>query len=273
MSLLLTLVALASGFQQPVKPVVAPVKGWLVIVGGGRTGQEIDNRFHELAGGKDARIVDIPTAVGDGQLNLDALRKRGDPRAASYTVLHTRDRKEADSREFVEPLLTATAVWIGGGRHWRLVDSYLGTRTEKEIKAVLDRGGVVGGSSAGATIQGSFLIRAASATPNNPEGDNTIMMAPGYLVGFGLFPNTAIDQHLLTRHREDDLEPVMKAHPELLGIGIDESTAIVVHGQEFEVIGKSKVAVWDGKDHEGKMYMFLSAGQKFDFVKRKTVKD
>ena len=183
------------------------------------------------------------------------------------TVLHTRDRAVADSEEFVKALKTARAVWFVGGRQWRLVDSYLHTRTEKEIHKLLDRGGVVAGSSAGATIQGSYLVRGAR------EG-NTLMMAPGYEQGFDLLHKAAIDQHLLTRHRENDLLQVIDAHPDLLGIGIDESTAIVVHGDRFEVIGKSKVAVYDAHcrpQSDGKRYYFLSAGDAFDLKHRKPI--
>jgi len=248
-----------------------PARGYLVIVGGGATGREITAKFRELAGGESAHIVMIPTANTDSQIHIDAIKKRGYPGVANFDVIHTRDRKIADSKEFVKPLLTATGVWLDGGRQWRLADAYLGTRTLREINAVLDRGGVVGGSSAGATIQGSFLIRGAAGA-NGADGDNRIMMSPDHLAGFGLLSNSAIDQHIITRHRENDLESVIKAHPELLGIGIDESTAIIVHGHEFEVIGKSKVAVWDRKDHSGKGYQFLASGQKFDMAKREIEK-
>jgi cyanophycinase len=246
-----------------------PDKGTLIIVGGGRLGPEIVSRFIELAGGPEANFVVIPTAVGD-QVNLELETQRffNAFGVKNFVVLHTRDRNQANSKEFVEPLRHATGIWIEGGRQWRLTDAYLGTLTEREIKGVLDRGGVVGGSSAGATIQGSFLIRGASGTPENPDGDNTIMIAPPHVEGFGLLQNAAIDQHVITRHRENDLVPVIAAHPELLGIGIDESTAIVVHGNEFEIIGKSKVGIYDGKEHDGKKYYFLSSGQKFDLKKR-----
>ena len=144
----------------------------------------------------------------------------------------------ADSAEFVAALKTAKGVWIDGGRQWRLVDSYLGTKTAKELDNVLERGGVIAGTSAGATIQGSYLVRGAR------EG-NTIMMAKGYEEGFGFLRNVAIDQHLIARHRENDLVPVISLKPELLGIGLDEATAIVVTGDSFSVIGASKVAIYD----------------------------
>ena len=249
---------------------IGPSKGSLIIVGGGKLGPEIVSRFIDLAGGPQANFVVIPTAIGD-KVNIDVEKNRFANAfgVKNFVVLHTRDRNEADSKEFTEPLRHASGVWLEGGRQWRLVDAYHGTLTEREIKAVLDRGGVVGGSSAGATIQGSFLVRGASGTPENPDGDNTIMIAPPHIEGFGLLQNAAIDQHVITRHRENDLVPVIDAHPELLGIGIDESTAIVVHGNEFEIIGKSKVGIYDGKDHDGKKYYFLSPGQKFDLKKRK----
>ena len=150
-------------------------------------------------------------------------------------------------------------MWFPGGRQWRLVDAYLGTRTQRELEAVLARGGVIGGTSAGATIQGSYLVRGAR------EG-NTIMMAPGYEVGFGYLKNVAVDQHLLARKREKDMLQVVEKHPELLGIGIDEGTAIVVQGDQFEVIGASKVAIYEN----GKPYFFLSPGDRFDLAIRQT---
>jgi len=244
-----------------------PSKGTLIIVGGGRLGPEITSKFVELAGGPDAKFVVIPTASEEKQIDLakvraDFIRNFG---VKDATVLHTTDRKQADSRAFAAPLEHATAVWIPGGRQWRLADAYLGTRTEREVKKVLARGGVVGGSSAGATIQGSYLVRGAV------EG-NTIMMSPGHEQGFALLTDSAIDQHIITRHREADLDPVIARFPKLLGIGIDESTAIVVHGDEFEVIGKSKVAIHDGRKHDGKRYYWLSAGDHFDLKHRQAAR-
>jgi cyanophycinase len=181
------------------------------------------------------------------------------------TVLHTKDRVVADSAWFVEPLRRARGVWFNGGQKWRLVDAYLNTRTERELFAVLARGGVIGGSSAGASIQASYLVRGAR------EGTE-IVMAPGYEQGLSFLRNTAIDQHLLKRHREDDLLQVIDRYPNLLGIGIDESTAIVVQGDQFEVLGESKVAIYDrnyAPAVDGKRYYFLGPGARFDLKSRR----
>jgi len=171
-------------------------------------------------------------------------------------MLHARDKERANSEYFIDALRKSAGVWLMGGRQWRLVDAYLDTAVEREIKELAARGGVVGGSSAGATIQGSYLVR------GDPKS-NKIMMSPGHERGFGLLSNSAIDQHVDTYKREHDLVTVIEKHAELLGIGIYEGAAIVVHGDSFEVIG-GQVAIYDGNQHDGVFYYLLSAGQIFD---------
>lgn len=78
----------------------------------------------------------------------------------------------------------------------------------------------------------------------------------------------AVDQHINTRRRENDLAEVITAHPELLGIGIDESTAIVVKGDQFEIIGAGQVAITDGNRHEGRSFYFMIPGNHFDLKNR-----
>jgi cyanophycinase len=251
--------------QAPTATTSGPAVGSLV-VGGGDDVPAIVEKFVELSGGRDAAFVYIPTASENDEHLMGAFERwKTKFGVKNATMLHTRDRKEADMDAFVAPLLEAKGVWFGGGRQWRLVDSYMGTRTQRAIEKVLDRGGVIGGSSAGATIQGSYLVRGAR------EG-NHIMMAKGYEEGFGYVKNAAFDQHLLTRRREEDLIPVIEAHPELLGIGLDEPAAVVVQGNTMEVIGKSKVAIYDGKDHNGKGYYFLEVGDRFDLKTRTPLK-
>jgi cyanophycinase len=245
---------------------IGPKQGSLVIVGGGQLGPDIVKRFVTLAGGKDADVVVIPTAAENDPVDVKRVAE-GFSRTFGFknvSVVHTRDRTEADSEKFVAPLKKAKAVWFNGGRQWRIVDSYLGTRTQREIEAVLERAGVIGGSSAGATIQGSYLVRGA-------RDGNDILMAKGYEQGFGYLRGVAIDQHILPRHRTDDLVQVIGAHPELLGIGIDESTAVVVEGDRFEVIGRGVVGVYDGHNHDGKRYYFLASGERYDLKLRRRV--
>ena len=214
-----------------------PEKGSLVIVGGAMRDTVIIDKFIELAGGHDAPIVIIPTASAeefDYERTASFLTSRG---ATDVSVVHTYDPEVAETEEFVEPIRRAMGIWFGGGRQWRIVDAYAGTITETEIRKVLDRGGVIGGSSAGATIQGSYLARGDTKT-------NTIMMGD-HEAGFNYLTKSAIDQHLLVRNRQHDLIEIISAYPDLLGIGLDENTAIVVEGNEMEVIGESFVAIFD----------------------------
>ena len=273
LSALLLILPLAASTPSSDPAPTSPQNGWLIIHGGGSLEPEIRDRFIALAGGPDAKVVMIPTALSDEDIPGRSAAMAQAFGLRNYTELHTRDRAVANSNAFVEPLRHASAVWIDGGRPWRLVDAYAGTAVEREIKALLARGGVVFGSSAGASIQASFLLRGAPATPNNPEGDNTIVDDPRYEVGFGLLPNSAIDQHVEERSRETDLDPVIAAHPELLGIGIDQSAAIIVHGDTFFVVG-GQVAIHDDKQHVGGAeYYLLSSGQEYDWKTRSVVPD
>ncbi len=243
---------------------VGPDRGMLVVAGGGVTDPAIYERFVALAGGGNAPIVVIPTAGGGDTYDQywPGLRRLRDAGATNITVLHTYDPEVANTESFVAPLRLAKGVWFSGGRQWRLVDAYAGTRTLAEIRGVLERGGVIGGSSAGATIQGSYLVRGDSST-------NTIMMGD-HKEGFGFLTNVGIDQHLLRRNRQFDLLEVIDAHPQLLGIGLDENTAIVVRGDNFEVIGQGYVAIYDSNritSKNGRFY-FLAPGDRYDLENR-----
>jgi cyanophycinase len=248
---------------------IGPKNGALVIVGGGGAGPEIIKRFVDLAGGSRAKIVYIPTAGGRQELDLAykgrVIQPFLDQGAQEVRVVHTYDPEEADTDEFVQAINEATGVWFSGGRQWRIVDAYAGTKAEVAFQGVLDRGGVIGGSSAGATIQGSYLARGDTQT-------NTIMMGD-HEVGFGYLKNSAIDQHLLRRNRQFDLIEVIKAKPELLGIGLDEKTAIIVEGDEFTVMGPSYVAIYDHEvlEKSGRFY-FLAEGDRFDLKERKPMR-
>ena len=252
-----------------------PTAGSLVIVGGVRLSDTIIKRFIDLAGGPEARIVLVPTAEGAGSYPESAaefLRAQG---AKNVTIMHTGSRDTANSEVFTKPLENATGVWFGGGRQWRIVDSYGGTRTEEMFRKVLERGGVIGGSSAGATIQGSFLVRGDTK-------NNQIMMGD-HQEGFGYVSNIAIDQHVLARNRQFDMFEVIRAHPGLLGISIDENTAAIVKGDTLQVLGASYILIYDGNfwsregssqkttpDKESRFYM-IRQGDRYDLRQRKMI--
>jgi cyanophycinase len=258
-------------------PEYGPPTGTLVIVGGGSTnGTGIIEKFIELGGGaENGKFVIVPTAGGnrDGDGNVRAFEEKqliqswANRGLKHVRMLHTHDPKVADTAEFVQPLLDATAVWFNGGRQWNIVDSYAGTRTYQEFHKVLERGGVIGGSSAGATIQGEYLVR------GDTSGPNVVMTEePNHQKGFEFLRRSAIDQHINARNRWDDIIPVIEKQPHLLGIGLSEGTAIIVTGDTFEVMGKWKVAVHDSTrlyQPWEKPYFVLSPGDKYDMKARR----
>jgi cyanophycinase len=268
--------------QTTAKPAAAPEygppNGTLVIVGGGSTdGTTIMEKFIELAGGVDKKFIIVPTAGGNMQdgkprvyqeeQTIAGWLKRG---VKNVKMLHTHDPKVANTEAFVKDLREANAVWFNGGRQWNIVDSYAGTLTYKEFHKVLERGGVIGGSSAGATIQGHYLVRGDTSGPN-------VMMTeePNHQHAFGFLRKSAIDQHINARNRWDDLTKVIEKYPELLGIGLSEGTAIVVKGDSFEVMGKWKVAIHDNTrlyQPWEKPYFVLGAGDVYDMKLRKVTK-
>ena len=132
---------------------------------------------------------------------------------------------------------------------------------------VLKRGRAIGGSSAGASIQSESMPR------GSPLG-NLEMMCEGYERGLGFLPGAAVDQHFSQRRRFDDMTALMKRHPQLLGIGIDETTAIVVAGHVAEVMGRNKVHFYNYRKppEKGKPdYTALTAGRRYDLKERKVL--
>jgi len=252
----------------------------MIVIGGGAVDDVIMNEFRRYAGGDSAKIVVIPTAMEDDFLQRDSsfyqIKKSFEGNGfRNITILHTRDSALANDDKFIAPLKTATGIFFRGGRQWRIADGFLNTKAHQEMFRLLDRGGVIAGTSAGATIQGSYLARGDTK-------NNQIMMGD-HEVGLGFIRNVAIDQHVLARNRQFDMFEILKNRPELLGISIDENTAIVVKGDVFEVIGRSYVIIYDksfwsreGSDlkklpDENNVFYFLRSGDKYNLRERRTL--
>jgi len=289
-SLVLAIIAIKAFAISPIKinestTKHGPEKGSLIIIGGGLIPNDVWEKFTELAGGADkANIVVVTTAAGDSAgietRTVDLVKK--ETKIKKVTLLHTNDLQEANSEKFVAALKNATGVFFEGGRQWRIADSYLNTLTHQAFWDVLNRGGVIAGTSAGASIQGSFLWRGDTSGAQITVGDHT--------QGLGFLKNSVIDQHILRRNRQFDLINVIKESPKLIGIGLDESTAIVVQRDTFEVVGKSYIAVYDYKTIVGSgdkhvvgnnenftassgPFFFLSKGQKYDLNNRQVIRE
>ncbi len=209
-----------------------PEQGSLVICGGGILPESLRKKVVDLAGGEHARLVVISTAsqtadTPDVETYVAWWRQQ---KLAEMTILHTRSREVADTEKFVEPLTRATGVWFMGGNQAWLIDTYSGTRTESEMHKLLSRGGVIGGTSAGAAVMSKVMIRRGSPTAEVGRG-------------FGFVDGAVVDQHFVRRMRQDRLLKVVEQYPHLVGLGIDEATALLVQGRRLSVLGDSEVRV------------------------------
>jgi cyanophycinase len=180
------------------------------------------------------------------------------------TVLHTIDRANSDSDAFVEPLRKATGVWILGGFPERMVKAYLGTKTERAIKDLLMRGGVVGGESAGAMVQGSWL----DTTDEQFTPSIRALIREHGNGGFGLLTSAAIFPHFDKRGSAAAVQE-SAAQPNQLAIGIDEETALIVHGDHAEVVGLGTVSFYNGAARGGAHVVTLRSGGKYDLGARR----
>jgi L-asparaginase / beta-aspartyl-peptidase len=207
-------------------------EGSLVVVGGGEMTDDVVTPFVELAGGKNARLIIIPTASAEltdekSAATIALWLKRG---IGSATLLHANGPDQANEEAFAAPLREATAVWISGGQQSRLAAAYVGTKVELELHALLKRGGVIGGTSAGAAILSGVMIESGNPVPILSRG-------------LDLLPNAIIDQHFLRRNRANRLIEAVNQHRDCMGLGIDESTALIVQGKKARVVGSSYVTL------------------------------
>jgi cyanophycinase len=234
--------------------------GSLVIVGGGKMPDEVRDRFVDLAGGPKARIVVIPTAhtapeSAQALRDVDMWKAQG---VEWVLPFHARSREQANDPGFVKPLKEATAVWFTGGQQSLVTGAYLDTEVERQLKALLDRGGVIGGSSAGAAIMTRIMI--TGGRNEATEGR-----------GFDFLPGSIVDQHFMKRNRISRLLGLLTKHPDLLGFGIDESTALIVVGSHYSVIGNSYVmACVPGSTGQPARLEFLKKGDQVDLAALKT---
>lgn len=250
-----------SRFDSPFASAVMTQKGGtLLLVGGGQMSGIIRQQFIDLAGGRDARIVIIPAMAAEPN-ELTQFRDPWDVYdVASIDVLHAESRTQADDPEFSKVLETATAVWLTGGQQTWLSAWYGRTIVETRLKELLARNGIIGGTSAGAAIMSKVMIAGGRQAPVMGNG-------------FDLIPNVIIDQHFLKRNRFHRMQSALEQHPDLIGFGIDESTALLygVGSGRFKVIGQSSVVACVPRQDDDRRtsYQFeiFNAGDDFDIAR------
>jgi cyanophycinase len=228
-----------------------------MIVGGGPQPPALVEQFVTLAGGRGrARIAVFAEASVDG-------RKSGDEKAVELRALGadarnvwiTRDEANTDS--IAKLLDSVTGIWFGGGDQVRLAKILRGTKTEAAIHARYDAGAVVGGTSAGAAVMSAVMITGDERRPGGDRRDTTnayMTIARENIVtdtGFALIGSAVIDQHFLRRKRHSRLISLVLEREPHLGIGIDESTALIVPpAGAWKIVGASVAVIYDARNSE-----------------------
>src|SRR5215471_5921209 len=220
--------------------------GHLVIIGGGHRPESITQRFIELAGGAtNARLVIIPLASEDvaetGQQAVQDFKAQGVGQVEALP---------ADPELAAQAVEKATGVYMTGGDQVRLVAGLAGTRVVKAMQELWRRGGVIGGTSAGAAVMSARMITGEEHGISKEEDKFRSIQRDEFETtnGFGFLTNAVVDQHFIARKRQNRLFSVVLEQPRLLGIGIDESTAVVVGTDlKLEVLGERSVMVIDAR--------------------------
>ena len=215
--------------------------GYLVVVGGGKTNDAVMKRTLELAGGTQALVVILPQAselADAGAKSAEMWRGFG----ASNVVVAS----DLDEPSVREVLARAALIWMPGGDQKRLMKACEESGLSAIIRERYLAGIVVGGTSAGAAVMSALMITGEADLQSIAPQATTLSK------GLGLWPEVIVDQHFLKRQRFNRLLAAVLDHPEKIGVGIDEETAVIVAAEHWEVMGNSGVLVLDARDDSGK---------------------
>ena len=261
-------------------------RGHLLIAGGEDQVRLIMSRFIDMAGKKDkAKILVIPmaseTPEATGKDKANKIKGWG-VKQVDYLVVN---RKEADEDEVVDKLSGYTAIYFSGGSQTLLAKTIVGTKLHKKIQQMYYDGAVIGGTSAGAAIMSKVMLTGGEYLDKKNKEESAVIIKSNNIMlreGLGLLEDVIIDQHFVKLRRQNRLFTLALEKPQLLGVGIDEETAIIVYPDKtMEVIGKSLVFVFDSAHVEkiktdnfgnisgqGIWVHILSAGDRYDFKTR-----
>lgn len=217
--------------------------GQLIIIGGAedKTGEcKILREFMRRSGDTEARIVimtvatELPREVGEDY--IEVFERLG---VDEVRVVDTEDREAARERSALRAIEQATGVFFTGGNQARITSLLKDTELEATLRKRFSEGLVIAGTSAGAAVMPDIMI-VEGDSETNPRIEVVEMDR-----GMGFLPGVAIDQHFAERGRLGRLLSAVAQQPVTLGFGIDENTAVVVSGNECEVIGEGAVTVID----------------------------
>lgn len=236
--------------------------GSLIIVGGGDTPTSVQERFVSLAGGAGkARIAIFPMASLKSDEEAREVSTDFQQLGAEAQVV-SMGQVEANSESAAKHLEQFTGYWFCGGDQSRLANLLVGTKALETIDRRYHDGAVIGGTSAGASVMTTLMLTGRWRKARSPEEEEAINIARGMkevVSGFGIFKGAIVDQHFMHRARYNRLISAVLDHPELVGVGIDEETALLVRPDGvWEALGNYYVKIFDARkarivDDEGPM--------------------
>lgn len=258
--------------------------GTLIIIGGHEEQEGERVVLKEVASRvPDGKLVLVTVASSEPEAQLRKYQKSfGELGVVEVIGLHLDSREDAFSKEVLDVLQGVKAVFFSGGDQLRITSLLGGTPLWKHIMDIHDSGGVVAGTSAGASMMGEIMLVSGPGEASFHLDD--VMLAPG----LSLVPGVTIDQHFAERGRIGRLVGAVSMNPRILGLGIDEDTAIVVQSGTFETAGSGAVYIIDGigisycdvaetrqeetiSIHDARLHV-LSAGSRFDLAERRPVR-
>jgi cyanophycinase len=230
-------------------------EGHLVLVGGGPTPAEVFERTLALSGGRHAIVAVLPQTFP-----MDTI---GDAAVAMWRTLHAAEVikvSRTDAAAARAALESATLIWMPGGFPSYFMQTLAATPLPEIIRARWVAGVTIGGASAGAVAMSRTML-ADDVAP-----DGTPLAGPATVDGLGLWPEAIVSPHFTERGRLAALIPVVKQRPDLIGIGLDEGTAVIVFRGEFDVLGRGTVSIVDAARPEVRR---LRSGAHFRYRERR----
>jgi cyanophycinase len=219
-------------------------KGYLIIIGGAedKLGESVILKQAPQMLQEDEMLTVLTTATEQPEVVGNDYKEVFDRIGVkNIQILNINTRDDANDTGVSEKLKLSRCVFMTGGDQLRLTSILGGTAALKELKDVYSNGGLIMGTSAGASVMSSTMI--VQGNDNEPARKCTLKMAPG----LGFFNGVIIDQHFDQRGRFGRLLCGVAENPQILGIGIDEDTAIKVFpDMHFEIIGSGAVTIIDG---------------------------
>ncbi len=235
-------VILTCSLNQLSAKTLKPVKrGHLVLIGGGSKPLPVMNKFVELSGGKNANILIFPTASGEpdtGEYYINLFKEQ--LHCKNIKIIDIKSRKDSSNPQYINLIRNAGGIFFSGGDQSKITKALLDTPAKKELDLFFSNGGVIGGTSAGTACMSSIMLTG--------EGNKTVIRKHNIKLvpGMSYFPGVIVDQHFVARKRQNRLINAILDNPLMIGVGIEEATAVWLKPDlEMSILGEGWVFIYD----------------------------